>query len=585
MQFTAVRVAIRLVGAISVIALASPAKSSHCKTFPGDAAWPLQPEWDAFNQTVGGRLIATVPLGTPCHGDAFNKATCETLQSQWQTEQIQCVSLGAGIIVETDRCISYDSSSSVMAPFFANQSCDAFTPRDGPCELGNYVRYAVNASGAADVQETIAFAAQKKIRLVVRNTGHDYLGRSTGAGSLAVWTHYLKETEHIPCYQDAAYRGPAFKFGADVQGFEAMSAARDQNLVVVGGECPTVGIAGGYTQGGGHSALSTSFDLAADNVLSWEVVTADGQFVNASSTDKADLFWALKGGGGSTYGVVVSMTVKAHAEAPVFGGASLSFVTTDNQKERFYAGIQAFHEELPAMVDAGAMVVHYFTTDLFSISPLSAYNKTSDQVHAMLAPFVSKLDSLGIRYTVAYSEFSTYYDHFNKYFGPLPLGNIQVGIAQYGARLIPRNVSASMESTWRAVVEAGVTWIGVGTNVDPFGSPSTTSVHPAWRNALVHATLTLPWSFTAPWSAALATQDKMTSEIVPLVEAATPGSGAYVNEADFRQPNFQTTFWGDNYARLLTIKNKYDPDDLFYATVGVGSEAWTVANNGRMCRA
>lgn len=67
---------------------------------------------------------------------------------------------------------SYESSSSVMAPFFANQSCDPFQPRERPCELGNYVRYAVNASGPADIQRAIAFAASKNIRLVIRNTGH-----------------------------------------------------------------------------------------------------------------------------------------------------------------------------------------------------------------------------------------------------------------------------------------------------------------------------------------------------------------------------------------------------------------------------
>ena len=68
--------------------------------------------------------------------------------------------------------VSYESSSSVMAPFFANQSCDPFQPRERPCELGNYVRYAVDASGPADVQKAIAFASSKNIRLVIRNTGH-----------------------------------------------------------------------------------------------------------------------------------------------------------------------------------------------------------------------------------------------------------------------------------------------------------------------------------------------------------------------------------------------------------------------------
>ena len=353
---------------------------------------------------------------------------------------------------------------------------------------------------------------------------------------------------------------------------------------MVGGECPTVGIAGGYTQGGGHSALSTSYGLAADNVLGWEVVTADGCFVNATASENSDLYWALNGGGGSTYGVVVSMTVKAHPET-VFGGASLSFFTTDNDQEVFYEAIQAFHEELPAMVDAGTMVVHYFTSSFFMISPLNGYNKTEAEIKTILAPFVARLDSAGINYTATYSEFDNYYEHYDKYFGPLPLGNIQVGIAQYGTRLIPRNVVANISETWREVVEKGVTWIGVGTDVKSFGSEETTSVHPAWRSTIVHATLTLPWNFTAPWSEALATQDKMTNEIVPLVEAATPGSGSYVNEADFRQPNFQSTFWGENYDKLLSIKHKWDPSSQFYATVGVGSEVWTVEGDGRLCRA
>jgi hypothetical protein len=105
--------------------------------------------------------------------------------------------------------------------------------------------------------------------------------------------------------------------------------------------------------------------------------------------------------------------------------------------------------------------------------------------------------------------------------GPLPLDNIQVGIAQHGTRLIPHSVVKTIPDTWRAIV----------------------------------------------------------------VEAATPGSGSYVTEAEFRQPDIQTTLWGGNYNKLLRIKKKWDPSDLFYATVSVGSDVWNVQNDGRMCRA
>ncbi|KAJ1325321.1 FAD-binding protein [Microdochium nivale] len=560
-----------LVGAASLVAADFGVESlpKLCRNFPGDPWWPSKLEWDIFNMTVNGNLIKTVPLGAPCHGATFDAAKCDFLKSQWQFEKVH-----------------FEDSSSVMAPFFANQSCDPFTPKEKPCELGNYVRYAVDATGARDIQWAVAFATLRNIRLVVRNTGHDYLGRSTGAGALGIWTHNLKDILFIPNYSSASYKGTAVKVGAGVQAFEAMAAARDRGQVIVGGECATVGLAGGYTQGGGHSALSTNFGLAADNVLNFEVVTATGQVVNANRETNSDLYWALAGGGGGTFGVVVSMTAKTYPDKTV-GGATLQFFKASNNgnKTLHYAGIQAFHEELAGMVDAGAMVVHYFTTDFFMISPITAYGKTEAQVRAMLAPLEAKLNALGMVFASSYSESKDYYTHYDKYFGPLPLGNIQVGIAQYGARLIPRSVVTTIAPTWQAIIEKGVTWIGVGTNVKSHGTTSTSSVHPAWRDTLVHATLTLPWSFQAPWSDAFATQKKMTEEIMPLVVKATPGSGSYVNEADWRTPNWQESFWGSNYKRLLQIKQKWDPLSTFYVTVGVGSETWKVNNDGRMCTA
>lgn len=180
-----------------------------------------------------------------------------------------------------------------MAPFFANQSCDPWTPRERPCELGTYVRYAVNATGPDHIAAAINFAREKNVRLVIRNTGHDYLGRSTGAGGLAVWTHYLKEITTVQ-WDDADFTGTALKLGAGVQGYEMLQAATALGRVAVGGECPTVGVAGGYTQSGGHSALSTNFGLAADQTLSFEVVTASGELVTASKTENTDLYWALR---------------------------------------------------------------------------------------------------------------------------------------------------------------------------------------------------------------------------------------------------------------------------------------------------
>lgn len=75
----------------------------------------------------------------------------------------------------------------------------------------------------------------------------------------------------------------------------------------------------------------------------------------------------------------------------------------------------------------------------------------------------------------------------------------------------------------------------------------------------------------------------MTDELLPPFEAMTPGGGAYLNEADPDQPNFQYVFYHDNYQALVAIKEKYDPHHMFYASTGVGSEHWTEMEDKRLC--
>lgn len=85
-------------------------------------------------------------------------------------------------------------------------------------------------------------------------------------------------------------------------------------------------------------------------------------------------------------------------------------------------------------------------------------------------------------------------------------------------------------------------------------------------------------------SANIPIQEKLTNSLLPALEAITPGGGAYLNEGDFRQPNFQEVFYGQSYKDLLVIKDKYDPEQLFYALTAVGSDRWATQPNGRLCR-
>jgi FAD/FMN-containing dehydrogenase len=157
-----------------------------------------------------------------------------------------------------------------MQAYFANQSCDPFSDRSKPCTLGNYVAYSVKATDAGDVAAALEFAKKENIRVLARNTGHDFLGRSTGAGALAIWTQGLKNIS-FGQWDDEHYTGPTATVGAGVIGYEILEAANKEGLAVVSGECATVGLAGGFSQGGGHGPLSTEFGLAADQTLSFEV--------------------------------------------------------------------------------------------------------------------------------------------------------------------------------------------------------------------------------------------------------------------------------------------------------------------------
>ena len=99
------------------------------------------------------------------------------------------------------------------------------------------------------------------------------------------------------------------------------------------------------------------------------------------------------------------------------------------------------------MVNADTMVIRYFTSSFFMILPLNAYNKAAVEVKTILAPFVVRLDAKKVNYTASYSEFNTYYEHYDKYSGPLPLGNIQVSVAQYGAWVIQHSVVGNITET------------------------------------------------------------------------------------------------------------------------------------------
>jgi FAD/FMN-containing dehydrogenase len=255
-----------------------------------------------------------------------------------------------------------------MSPHQVGLTCQPSSLFDTKgCTQGGYPSYTVNASSVAQIQLAVNFARNAGIRFVIKNTGHDFLGKSSGAGSLSVWMHGLKDMEFIPFYDGSSWSGAAIKAGAGVQGFELYDFAYRNNVTTVGGIYVTVGVFGGWFQGGGHSPLSPLFGMGADQVLAIDLVTSDGHFVTASEEKNADLFWALRGGGAGTYGVVVSVTIKAHASIPA-STANWSFsYPSDVTEDTFKLAVQGWLSYFPRYADLGL-----YSTSTSSPAPTAA---------------------------------------------------------------------------------------------------------------------------------------------------------------------------------------------------------------------
>jgi hypothetical protein len=252
-----------------------------CKAAPGSNTWPRDAEWAALNHTLSGRLLKPLPPGAVCHPNqpTFNVVACPAVQAGWLTT-------------------SWHSNSpvSVSENNWANDTC---LPNPVyPCSGQGYPIYVVNATCAEDVKKGVDFAREKNVRLIVKGTGHDYLGRSAAPNSLSIWTRNIQGLTFHDGFKPEGCKKTidtsAVTVAAGVPMLQVDEQAHLRNLTIVGGGAGTVGI-GGYLTGGGHSALSSTYGLAADQVLEMDIVTPGGDILTINECQNNDLFWAMRG--------------------------------------------------------------------------------------------------------------------------------------------------------------------------------------------------------------------------------------------------------------------------------------------------
>ena len=169
----------------------------------------------------------------------------------------------------------------------------------------------VRAANAGDVMAAVDFARENGLDLAVRGGGHSVPGFGTCDGGVVIDLSGMRGVRVDPATSTARAEG-----GATWGDFNA--ATYPFGLATTGGIISTTGV-GGLTLGGGIGYLTRGFGLSLDNLVSADVVTADGRFQTASERENDDLFWALRGGGGN-YGVVTSFEFRLHPVKDIYGG-------------------------------------------------------------------------------------------------------------------------------------------------------------------------------------------------------------------------------------------------------------------------
>ncbi|KZT19613.1 FAD-binding domain-containing protein [Neolentinus lepideus HHB14362 ss-1] len=529
--------------------------------------------WEALNMTVNGHLHVGVPFSRPCFviaraiGEAHNKRQCDVVLAGYHNHSIRTSTFGAYINTQWETCQASNEGCVLDALNASNPQ--AFQP-PACCFQGSIPSYYIDVQEVNDVQAAIKFSEANLVPLVIKNSGHDYKGRSSAPNSLALWVHNLQGIQYHQSFSPDDCHGPsvpAVTFGAGVNQGSLYEFAEQMNITIPGGTDTTVAAGGGYLQGGGHSTMSNVFGLAVDRVIQYRVVIANGTYVIANKCQHPDLFFALRGGGGGTFGVVMEVTTMAlpRVSAPTvyiaYNDSSINqaaFLRFMIQNALSYAKQGS---ELTTLLGWGGYIAP--TEGATLTNPLLNGSEAQDSL--------SSLKSLVLTELQGQFTFNIYPSYLSVY-NAVPIGYPYY----YASRLIPvtnfesTNSQEQLFSTLLPLMHGPGLNVSIINLVAPFhygltagtSTINATSITPAWRNALWHVMIPTYWNYSTPPATIKEIQNELTKTMAPLRDI-TPESGAYINECDIQEPNFSESFWGDNYNKLLSIKNEYDPSRLF----------------------
>lgn len=570
---------------------ALPASQRLRRRRPSDPDWPSQAAWKRLNDEVEGNLV---PVEFPIEA---------------------CVK-------DTDSAACKSLIANIRNPYFIGDQpgltqtlgwVDAWFTKPSV--------FAVAAENADHVAAAVRFAHENNLRLVVKGGGHSYQGTSNAADSLLIWTRRLHDVtlhESFTPQRCAGKQEPqrAVTCGSGtiwMQAYEAVTTKA--GAYVQGGGCTTVGVAG-LVQSGGFGSFSKHYGTAAAGLLEAEVVTADGKIRVANACTNPELFWALKGGGGGSFGVVTRVTLRVR-ELPEFWGGAVFRVKASSDDAfrsllRYF--VNFYRDKL--FNDHWGEQAHVAGDNVLGISMVS-HSLSTEEATKVWQPFLDWVGRSPGLYTLEPGmilgsmparhwwdpEWSK--QHHRDAFVSDPRPNAspdnvwwtgdagQVAWTIYGFESLWLPASLLSDDSGEPLADAlfrGSRYNMIelqfnkglgGAPPDAIASARDTATNPAVLDAFALAIIAdggggYPGIRGHEPNVALArkSRDQIHRSMNELRALAGSG-GAYVSESNFFEEDWQHSYWGGNYARLASIKRKYDPAGLFFVHNGVGSEEWS----------
>jgi FAD/FMN-containing dehydrogenase len=424
-------------------------------------------------------------------------------------------------------------------------------------------------ASAADVALAIQFAERHSLDLSVRSGGHCYGGWSTGSG-LVIDVSPMNQVDYDPGTGIA-------RVGSGTRLIDLYASLAPHEVAVPGGSCPSVGIAG-LALGGGFGVLGRKFGLTCDNIESAEVVLASGETLTCDAEHHPDLFWALRGGGGGSFGVVTKFSFWTHPIGAlglftlVWPWSKASAVATAWQDwapqgpdELWSNCLLVASQPTPAGEAPAARVTGVYVGSQAALQTL-VDEFVSEVGQSPFTNFVGTADYLDAMQIEGGCEGDTVAEcHLA---GQNPAGLLDRAPFVAKSNIVDQKLSAPAVATLLAAVEqrqaspvlsgGGFVLDAAGGAINRIGPDATAYVH---RRSLATLQYSAGWAETSPASVVAANRQWIEAawrSMQPYVS-----SGAYSNYADPDLVGWEQAYWGSNFTRLTEVKRAYDATNVF----------------------